>query len=94
MKGFACLITLCLLGLSFASAINYKQLEQQMNAELEESKACYCILPNVLGGICIQWSGGCTSGKREVEAPAPTEEDKCLCLTWNGHGVCILCAGK
>jgi hypothetical protein len=92
MKGFAYLMVLSLLGFCCVSALNYKQLEKQMVPELEESKACYCILPNVLGGLCIQWSGGCSSGKREVEPVA--QEDKCLCLTWNSHGVCIFCAGK
>ena len=33
------------------SALNYQKLEKQMSTELEQSKACYCILPNVLGGI-------------------------------------------
>jgi hypothetical protein len=41
-------------------------------------------------GLCLQWGGGenCQSGKREIIA----QSDKCLCLTWNSHGVCILCS--
>jgi hypothetical protein len=54
-------------------------------------KGCYCV-SQWLGGLCIQWGGGpqCTSGKRELIEAGNGE--KCLCLTWNSNGICILCS--
>ncbi len=52
MNGLKYIISLSLL-VCCVTAIDYQKLEKQMSNELQQSKACYCILPNVLGGTSL-----------------------------------------